>query len=148
MFNYLFIGLSVAFLVCVAVFLVERLKKCSVKAVVLKATSSLFFVVLGCVAIAVKPENFNYGIIFVIGMVFCAVGDIWLDLKYVHKEYVQKWLNLIRGSFTETAVDDLKLGAERPPMPFSDTLLMGVLNHTLWFLPNVASCYAMKNLLV
>lgn len=87
MFNYLFIGLSVAFLVCVAVFLVERLKKCSVKAVVLKATSSLFFVVLGCVAIAVKPENFNYGIIFVIGMVFCAVGDIWLDLKYVHKEY-------------------------------------------------------------
>ena len=67
--------------------------------------------------------------------------------QYVHKEYVQKWLNLIRGSFTETAVDDLKLGAERPPMPFSDTLLMGVLNHTLWFLPNVASCYAMKNLL-
>ena len=67
--------------------------------------------------------------------------------EYVHKEYVQKWLNLIRGSFTETAVDDLKLGAERPPMPFSDTLLMGVLNHTLWFLPNVASCYAMKNLL-
>ena len=67
--------------------------------------------------------------------------------QYVHKEYVQKWLNLIRGSFTETAVDDLKLGAERPPMPFSDTALMSILNHTLWFLPNVASCYAMKNLL-
>ena len=59
--------------------------------------------------------------------------------QYVHKEYVQKWLNLIRGSFTETAVDDLKLGAERPPMPFSDTALMNILNHTLWFLPNVAS---------
>ncbi len=67
--------------------------------------------------------------------------------EFVHKEHVQKWLNLIRGSFTETAVDDLKLGAERPPMPFSDTALMNILNHTLWFLPNVASCYAMKNLL-
>ncbi len=67
--------------------------------------------------------------------------------QFVHKEYVQKWLNLIRGSFTETAVDDLKLGAEHPPMPFSDTALMNILNHTLWFLPNVASCYAMKNLL-
>lgn len=67
--------------------------------------------------------------------------------EFVHKEHVQKWLNLIRGSFTETAVDDLKLGAEHPPMPFSDTALMNILNHTLWFLPNVASCYAMKNLL-
>lgn len=67
--------------------------------------------------------------------------------QFVHKEYVQKWLNLIRGSFTETAVDELKLGAEHPPMPFSDTALMNILNHTLWFLPNVASCYAMKNLL-
>lgn len=67
--------------------------------------------------------------------------------QFVHKEHVQKWLNLIRGSFTETAIDDLKLGAEHPPMPFSDTALMNILNHTLWFLPNVASCYAMKNLL-
>ena len=32
-------------------------------------------------------------------------------------------------------------------MPYSDTTLLGLLNHTLWFLPNVASCYAMKNLL-
>ncbi len=70
------------------------------------------------------------------------------DAQFIHKDYVQKWLNLIRGSFIETAVDDLKLGAEKPPMPYSDTLLMGLLNHTLWFLPSVASCFAMKNLLV
>ena len=77
---------------------------------------------------------------------FSAVGtDEKAEFK--HKEHVQKWLNLIRGSFAETAVDDLKLGAEKPPMPYSDTTLLGLLNHTLWFLPNVASCYAMKNLL-
>lgn len=60
---------------------------------------------------------------------------------------MQKWLDLIRGSYLETTVDELKLGAEKPPMPFSDTRLLNVLNHTLWFLPNVASCYAMANLL-
>ena len=32
-------------------------------------------------------------------------------------------------------------------MPFSDTTLLNVLSHTLWFLPNVASCFAMYNLL-
>ena len=32
-------------------------------------------------------------------------------------------------------------------MPFSDVRLLNVLSHTLWFLPNVASCYAMANLL-
>ena len=32
-------------------------------------------------------------------------------------------------------------------MPFSDARLLNVLSHTLWFLPNVASCYAMANLL-
>ena len=32
-------------------------------------------------------------------------------------------------------------------MPFSDTRLLNVLSHTLWFLPNVASCFAMANLL-
>ena len=60
---------------------------------------------------------------------------------------MQKWLDLIRGAHLETTVDDLKLGAKKPPMPFSDTRLLNVLSHTLWFMPNVASCYAMSNLL-
>lgn len=69
------------------------------------------------------------------------------DAHFVYEEYVQKWLDLIRGSYLETTVDELKLGAQKPPMPFSDTRLLNVLSHTLWFLPNVASCYAMANLL-
>ncbi len=69
------------------------------------------------------------------------------NAKFVYEDYVQKWLDLIRGSYLETTVDELKLGAQKPPMPFSDTRLLNVLNHTLWFLPNVASCYAMANLL-
>ena len=52
------------------------------------------------------------------------------------------------GLFLETTIDNLKLGAKKPPMPFSDTRLLNVLSHTFWFLPSVASCHAMKNLLI
>lgn len=69
------------------------------------------------------------------------------DAHFIYEDYVQKWVDLIRGSYLETTVDELKLGAEKPPMPYSDTRLLNVLSHTLWFLPNVASCYAMANLL-
>ena len=65
--------------------------------------------------------------------------------RFVYENDVQKWLKMIQGNYMP--VDGLKLGAERPPMPFSDTTLLNVLSHTLWFLPNVASCYAMYNLL-
>ena len=67
---------------------------------------------------------------------------------FKYENEVQKWLDLIRGGYLPASVDDLKLGQDkRPPMPFSDTRLLNVLSHTLWFLPNVASCFAMANLL-
>ncbi|WP_315360259.1 GIY-YIG nuclease family protein [Neisseria bacilliformis] len=69
------------------------------------------------------------------------------DARFKNEEYVQKWLDLIRGSYRDTIVEDLKLGKEKPPMPFSDVRLLGVLQHTFWFLPNVAACFAMKNLI-
>jgi hypothetical protein len=67
--------------------------------------------------------------------------------KFTYEDEVQKWLDLIRGSFLETTIDNLKLGAKKPPMPYSHAKLLNVMNHTLWFLPSVASCYAMRNLL-
>ncbi len=68
--------------------------------------------------------------------------------KFIYENEVQKWLDLIRGSYLPSNLDDMRLGQDkRPPMPFSDTRLLNVLSHTLWFLPNVASCYAMNNLL-
>ena len=70
------------------------------------------------------------------------------EAKFKYEDEVQKWLDLIRGSFLPSSIDDLKLGQDKkPPMPFSDTRLLNVLQHTLWFLPNVASCDAMENLL-
>ena len=70
------------------------------------------------------------------------------DARFKYENEVQKWLDLIRGGYLPSSIDDLKLGQDkRPPMPFSDTRLLNVLSHTLWFLPNVASCFAMANLL-
>ena len=68
------------------------------------------------------------------------------EARFKYENEVQKWLDLIRGSYMPATRDELHIG-ERPPMPFSDSRLLGVLQHTLWFLPNVASCYAMRNLL-
>ncbi|MBQ9084783.1 MAG: GIY-YIG nuclease family protein [Clostridia bacterium] len=69
------------------------------------------------------------------------------DATFVYKNEVQRWLDLIRGAYMPGAVDELKLGSNRPPMPYNDARLLSVLTHTLWFLPNVASCQAMANLL-
>ena len=84
---------------------------------------------------------------FDLNVFFSATGK-GKDAKFKYENEVQKWLDLIRGSYLPTSVDDLKLGQDkRPPMPYSDTRLLNVLSHTLWFLPNVASCQAMANLL-
>lgn len=70
------------------------------------------------------------------------------EAKFVYENEVQKWLDLIRGAYLGTTTDDLKLGAKKPEMPYSNNRLLSILTHTLWFLPNVSSCFAMKNLLL
>ena len=83
---------------------------------------------------------------FDLNVFFSATGE-GEKAKFKYQNEVQKWLDLIRGQLLSTTVDNLKMGADRPPMPFSDANLLGSLLHTLWFLPNVSSCYAMRNLL-
>lgn len=79
--------------------------------------------------------------------VFFSAEGLGAGAKFRYEDEVQKWLELIRGSFLATTVDNLKLGAQKPPMPYSHAPLLNVLSHTLWFLPSVASCHAMRNLL-
>jgi hypothetical protein len=66
--------------------------------------------------------------------------------QFEHKDEVQKWLNIIRGSGPAQAVESLKTGT-RPPWPYSDVRLLPYLNHSFWYFHNVAQCEAMKNLL-
>jgi len=69
------------------------------------------------------------------------------NAQFVHKSEVQKWLNIIRGSYQPTQVDKLKQGAKKPPFPYSDVTLLPYMNHSFWLLPDVSSVWAMKNLL-
>ncbi len=79
--------------------------------------------------------------------VFFAAEGVGENAKFKLESDVQKWLDLIRGSYRETTLDNLKMGAKKPPMPFSDARLKNILTHTFWFLPSVASAYAMRNLM-
>ena len=79
--------------------------------------------------------------------IFFSTEGKGLFARFKYEDEVQKWLDLIRGAFLPTTVDNLKLGKGRPPMPFSDVRLLNVLSHTFWFLPSVAACHAMKNLM-
>jgi len=65
--------------------------------------------------------------------------------QFKHKSDVQKWLDIIRGQYAPKIVEGLKAG--KPPFPYSDSRLLPYLQHSFWFLPNVAACHAMANLL-
>jgi hypothetical protein len=66
--------------------------------------------------------------------------------QFKHKSDVQKWLGIIRGFYAPKAAEYLKTGT-RPPFPYSDVRLLPYLQHSFWFLPNVAACHAMASLL-
>ena len=77
---------------------------------------------------------------------FFAATGTGSKAQFKHKSDVQKWLDIIRGQYAPGAVDSLKTGT-RPPFPYSDVRLLPYLQHSFWFLPNVAACHAMENLL-
>ena len=84
---------------------------------------------------------------FDLNVFFSAKGE-GESARFVYENEVQNWLDMIRGIYLPTSIDEMKQNqGKRPPMPFSDTRLLNLLTHTLWFLPNVASCFAMANLL-
>lgn len=66
--------------------------------------------------------------------------------EFKHKNDVQKWLDIIRGGHTAQSTELLKAGT-RPPFPYSDVRLLPYLQHSFWFMPSVAACHAMANLL-
>lgn len=66
--------------------------------------------------------------------------------QFKHKDDVQKWLDIIRGGHLAHSAELLKVGT-RPPFPYSDARLLPYLQHSFWYLPNVAACHAMANLL-
>jgi hypothetical protein len=77
---------------------------------------------------------------------FFAASGAGKDPQFKHKNDVQKWLDVIRGQYAPKTAESLKTGT-RPPFPYSDVRLLPYLQHSFWFLPNVAACRAMAHLL-
>jgi hypothetical protein len=77
---------------------------------------------------------------------FFAASGAAKKAEFKHKSDVQKWLDIIRGQYMPKVVEGLKTGSP-PPFPYSDVRLLPYLQHSFWFLPNVAACHAMANLL-
>jgi len=77
---------------------------------------------------------------------FFAASGTGKGAQFKHKSHVQRWLEIIRGSYVPQTVENLKTGT-RPPFPYSDVRLLPYLQHSFWFLPDVAACHAMGNLL-
>lgn len=78
---------------------------------------------------------------------FFSANGTGILAQFKYKDEVQKWLNVIRNApDAPRSIDSLKTGTI-PPWPYSDTRLLPHLQHSFWFLPNVAACHAMANLL-
>lgn len=82
---------------------------------------------------------------------FKATGDEE-DAKFVNEAEVQKWLDLIEGKLNneDDITNDLIRKRENMQVQFPLSKSAGIykeLNHMLWLLPSVASCFAMEKLL-
>jgi hypothetical protein len=98
---------------------------------------------LVAIASAGEFDEFDLNAFFEAALETNGTGNV---AQFKHKSDVQKWLDIIRGGYAPRSVEHLKTGT-RPPFPYSDVRLLPYLQHSFWFLPNVAACHAMANLL-
>jgi hypothetical protein len=77
---------------------------------------------------------------------FKAEKDADGKIKFVHERDVQKWLDLMRGQDLGEMWANIST-KNPPPLPYEDTRLLRALQHTVWYLPGVNSCLAMRDLL-
>lgn len=69
-------------LAALLVYIREKLKGCTVKALIIKSIVSVLFIAVGFCALYANPSRCG---LFVLGGLVCGIlGDIWLDLKYVY----------------------------------------------------------------
>ncbi|MGY1669765.1 hypothetical protein [Geodermatophilus sp. SYSU D00710] len=65
------------------------------------------------------------------------------EYHFTDPDRVGEFLNMLRGKLSQSATEKL-LNDFRPPFPYSDARFAGAVDHTVWFMPTVASAHAMK----
>ncbi len=74
---------------------------------------------------------------------FFAANKVGAEHHFVDGDRVDEFLNMLRGRLTQSATEKL-LNNFKPPFPYSDGRFTAAVEHTVWFLPTVASAHAMK----
>lgn len=67
-------------------FITKRGPQPTIIDVIRKALASSVFVILAIWSFVFSPESISVNIMFVIGALFGLLGDVWLDLKWIHIE--------------------------------------------------------------
>ena len=70
--------------IALTLFLIEKTRRYSVRATLIKSIASLLFITLSVYTYFHSGNTF--GIFVIVAQVFGLLGDIWLDFKYVFKE--------------------------------------------------------------
>ena len=77
------LGLMILGMIVLAVYIPEKIRGYTVKAVLIKSVVSVLFI---AVAVSAGSQTVLAKLV-IIGLVFGLLGDIWLDLKYVFPEH-------------------------------------------------------------
>jgi hypothetical protein len=91
------------------------------------------------VAVGSKRNEFD------LNTFFAATGN-GNSASFTYRDHVQAWLEWLRGQDVDAVIRALRAGTAKP-FPYADTNVLPYLNHSVWFLPTVASVFAMRNLL-
>lgn len=75
---------TLAGLAALFVYIREKLKGCTIKALIEKSIVSALFIAVGFSALYASPSR--CGLFVLAGLVCGILGDIWLDLKYIYPE--------------------------------------------------------------
>lgn len=76
--------------VCLTLFIIEKVRKTSVKSTMIKATTSFFFIALAAYS-TYQNGNPSFGFFAICGLAMGLLGDIWLGLKHVYKEHTRTY---------------------------------------------------------
>jgi hypothetical protein len=74
---------------------------------------------------------------------FFGAKKVGAEYHFDDPKRVGEFLNMLRGRLTQSATEKL-LNDFKPPFPYSDSRFTDAVAHSVWFLPTVASAYAMK----
>lgn len=132
----LVVGVIALGVIVTIIFLIMRVKKGGLGAMFVKAGASACFIGTAFTAFVYNIEKngfdkqvFEFGILMLLGFIFSLLGDVWLDLKYVHIESTRQYTY---AGFTCFMIGHVF---------FVPAILLNYQNYEVWYIPLIlGSC--------